>query len=143
MRSFARRLSASLPQASHDGLELLVGDVDLVQQAESYFARTKDALSYASAHADRSYAKLREDTRTIVLRRETTDPPYNRFQLALLVPAKVALEADAPTYATWLLYASGLSRGTREAVDRSSPIERTLTSPQRDQLRAWLPPTDG
>jgi hypothetical protein len=143
MRALARRLSVSLPQASHNGLQLLVGDASLAPQAETLFERTSGALNYASAHASRSYEKLRKDTRSVVLRREATKPPYNRFQLAVLVPAQVALQADTPTYAAWLLYASGLSRDTREAADRSSPIERTLAPAQREQLRGWLATVDG
>ena len=143
MRALARRLSAQLPRASHEGLELLVGDVALAQKAEMFFERTKNALNYASVHAPSSYAKLRKEARTIVLRSETTSPPYNRFQLAILVPAQVALEADAPAYAAWLLYASGLSRGRREAAERVSAIERTLDPAERDRVRAWLPWTDG
>jgi hypothetical protein len=143
MRALARRLSASLPQASHEGLQLLVGDRDLAQNAETLFERTIDALNYAAAHAPSSYDKLRKDVRTVVLRGETTSPPYNRFQLTLLVPAQVALEADAPAYAAWLLYASGLSRGADEAAARSSPIERTLGPVERDRLQALLPQVDG
>ena len=139
MRALARRLSSSLPQATYEELQLVVGDAELTQDAETFFARTRDALGYAAAHAPAGYARLREDVRTIVLRREEEDPPYNRFQLAVLVPAEIALEADAQEYAVWLLYISGLSRNTREAADRSSPIERTLDAAQREHVQRWLP----
>ena len=143
MRALARRLSASLPQASYDGLQLLIGDASLAPQAETFFERTRVALSYASAHAYHDYGSLRKDTRSIVLRRETTTPPYNDSSSPFWFPPRRALEADAPVYAAWLLYASGLSRDTREAADRSASIERALEPAQRQQLRGLFASIDG
>jgi hypothetical protein len=143
MRALARRLSSSLPQVSHDGLQLVIGDASLVPQAEVLFERTISALDHASTDAARGYERLRKDARSVVLRREATKPPYNRFQLALLVPVQVALQTETPVYAAWLLYASGLSRDVREAADRSSAIERTLDPAQLEQLRGFLAQIDG
>jgi hypothetical protein len=123
-------------------LELLVSDPGLAQQAELFFKRTTAALDYAAAHAPSGYVKLRKDVRSIVLTDDTTGVPYNRFQLAILVPGRVALEADAPAYAAWLLHVSGLSRDRHEAAERASAIESTLDPALRDQLQSLLPRTD-
>jgi len=141
MRAFARRLSSRFPRASHDGIDLLIGDPSLVDDAERFFARTIEALRCAATLAPAGYARLRRDLRAIVLRREPEGIPYHRFQLAALVSARVAFDADATAYAAWLLYTSGLSRGTREAEDRASEILRTLDRDRREEVRAWLPHT--
>jgi len=142
MRAFARRLSSRFPRASHDGIDLLIGDPRLVDDAEDFFARTIEALRCAATHAPAAYAGLRKDLSAIVLRSETAGPPYQRFQLAALVPRPVALEADPVAYATWLLYASGLARGTQEADDRASELLRTVESDRREDMEAWLPRTE-
>jgi hypothetical protein len=101
----------------------------------------------ASFHQPPLPSSLRKDTRSIVLRRETTTPPYNDSSSPFWFPPRRALEADAPVYAAWLLYASGLSRDTREAADRSASIERALEPAlepaQRQQLRGLLASIDG
>jgi hypothetical protein len=139
MRALARHLSSTLPRASFDGLELVVGDARLAQDADRFFERAIEALSYAKSQAPTAYAQLGKDVRTIVLRPETTTAPYNRFQLGVVVPPEIALEADTPTTAAWLLYASGLSRGTDEAVARASEILRGLDPDRREAVRAVLP----
>ena len=141
LRAFARRLASRLPRASYDGIDLLIGDPRLAGDAERFFTRTKEALRYAETHAPGAYTRLREDLSSIVLRREQRDAPYHRFQRAALVPVAVGLEADAATYAAWLLYTSGLSRGTAEADDRASELISTLRSDQREDVRARLPPS--
>jgi hypothetical protein len=142
MRALARRLSSRFPRASYDGIELVVGDPLLAEDAEQFFTATIEALRYAAAQAHTSYARLRKDVKTIVIRRESTESPYHRFQLAALVPANVALEADGVAYAAWLLHTSGLSRGPQEARKRTSEILRDLNPDQQDEVRAWLPSTD-
>lgn len=143
MRALARRLSARLPRASHDGIELLIGDPSLADDAEDFFARTIDALRSAAARAPRAYGSLRKDLSAIVLRRETTGPAYHRFQLAALVSRAVALEADPRAYAVWLLYASGLARSAREADARASEFLETLEADGRDEARALLSRDEG
>jgi hypothetical protein len=142
MRALARRLSAQLPQSSYDGMSLVVGDRSLAQDAERFFAHTGGALRYAAEHAPRSYAKLRKDVRTIVLRPGTIVSVYNPFQLAVLVPANL-LEAEAPAYAAWLLYMSGLSVGTREAFERSSEVLQTMDPELRENARLLFPHPNG
>jgi hypothetical protein len=141
-RALARRLSSRFPRASHDGIDLVVGDPRLVEEAEHFFTATVEALRYAAARAPTSYARLRQDVKTIVMRRESAESPYHRFQLAVLVPANVALEADAVAYAAWLLHASGLSRDPQEAAKRTSEILKGMNPDQQDRVRAWLPSTD-
>jgi hypothetical protein len=139
MRAFARRLSSRFPRASHDGIDLLIGDPRLVDDAEDFFARTIDALRCAATRAPAAYARLRKDLRAIVLRGETADPPYQRFQLAVLVPRSIVLETDPVAYAAWLLYASGLARGTQEADDRASKLLQSVESDRRKDVQALLP----
>jgi hypothetical protein len=117
---------------------LVVGDPLLVGEAEHFFSATADALRYAAVRAPTSYARLHKDVRTIVLRREHAESPYHRFQLAVLVPVKVAFEPDTARYATWLLYASGLSHGQREANEYTSEILRGMDVEKRNELTEWL-----
>jgi hypothetical protein len=143
MRALARRLSRQLPQSSYDDISLLIGDSSLAQDAQRFFSQTPEALRYAAEHAPRSYAKFRKDVKTIVLRAEaeTTTAPYNPFQLAVLVPANL-IEADASAYSAWLLYVSGLSSGTREAIERASEVLQTIDPEQRESARLLLPQVD-
>lgn len=138
-RALARRLSARLPRASYDGVDLVVGDPALVHDAERLLDRARTALGYAASQAPSTFARLRQDVKTIVLGAGAAGPPYNRFQLALLVPAEVASEAITPAYAAWLLYASGLSRGTAEARARAEELLVTLDEAERGDVTARLP----
>ncbi len=138
MRALARRLSTQLPQTSYEEITLVVGDRSLAQNAQSFFTQTREALRYAAEHAPLSYAKFRKDVEMIVLGTHNITPPYNSFQLAALVPANL-LEEDAPTYAAWLLYTSGLSLGTREALERGSEVLQTMDPERRERARLLLP----
>ena len=87
-------------------MALLIGDPALHGDAARYFALTKEALACAATRAPKSYARLRKDVRSIVLWAGPPRPPYHPLQLALIVPAEVALESDTSSYAAWLLCAS-------------------------------------
>jgi hypothetical protein len=139
MRALAGRLSARLPQASYDGVDLVVGDLALAQDAQRLLDRARAALDYAASQDPAAYARLRQDVRTVVLGSTAEGLPYNRFQLAVLVPAEVASEAPTPAYAAWLLYASGLSRGTAEARARADGVLQALAEGERGEALAWLP----
>src|SRR3977135_1438926 len=101
MRALAGRLSAPLPRTSYDGVDLEVGDPALAQDAERLLERARTALDYAASLGPSTFARLRQDVRTIVLGSGAEGAPYNRFQLAVLVPAEVASEALTPAYAAW------------------------------------------
>ena len=140
MRALAGRLSARLPRASYDGLDVVVGDPALVHDAGRLLEQARTALGYAASQAPSTFARLRQDVKSIVLGpADAAGAPYNRFQLALLVPREVASEALTPAYAAWLLYASGLSRGTAEARARAEELLRALDETERDDAAAWLP----
>ena len=139
MRALARRLSRRLPHDSYDGIELVLSGPAFAQQAQAFLDGTREALRFASARAPCSYARFREDIKTIFLVEEDHPSlPYHRFQLAVLVPRSVAL-ADVSVYSTWLLYASGLSRSRDEARDRTSELLDTLDANQREDAIGRLP----
>jgi hypothetical protein len=139
MRALARRLSRRLPHDSYDGVDMVLSDTKLGDCAEPFFANTREALRYASRHAPRSYARFRRDVRAVVLMDNGPAEAYQRFQLAVLVPQSVAL-ADVQAYAAWLLHASGLSEGAREARARASELLGTLDPQQREDVISRLPP---
>lgn len=137
-RALARRLSFRLPRQSHDGINLVVADPRLESEAVRFFAHTQEALRFAATRAPKGYIELRKDIQSIVLMSEPQTSPYHRFQLAALAPVQIALESDASSYASWLLYVSGLSRGRQRAVDRVEELLLSLNPDERQRVGAWL-----
>jgi hypothetical protein len=137
-RALARRLSSRLPSQSYDGINLAIADPRLESEALHFFAHTQEALRSAATRAPKGYAELRKDIRSIVLMAERQTLPYHRFQLAALVPLHVARESDVSSYASWLLYVSGLLRGRQRAMDRAEGLLLSLNPGERQRVRAWL-----
>lgn len=140
MRAFARHFWRRLPHDSYADVDFVVGDPTLAELAHAFFDCTREALRLSEERAPRSYARFQKDVRAVVLVASPPEVPYQRFQLAVLVPKSVAL-TDAVSYAAWLLYASGLSRGNREAGERASELVSTLDERQRQDVIAQLPST--
>jgi hypothetical protein len=140
----ARRLMGCLltrlPHASHSGIRLIVLDRSLATKSDLFFARTSKALDIASERAPDAYAALRRNIQQIVLRERTrpATPSYHWFQLAAVVTPDVALEANVGSYATWLLYASGLSRGVFHAEQCADEFLKTLDPTERRRASEWL-----
>src|SRR5687768_12370549 len=133
MRAFARYFWKRLPHDSYTGVDIVIGDATLTDLAEPLFASTREALRLSEERAPESYARFRNDVTAVVLVASPPAVPYQRFQLAVLVPKSVVL-ADATSYAAWLLYASGLSRNKGEAAERASELVSTLDENQRQDV---------
>jgi hypothetical protein len=134
MRIMARRQ----PQQEYDRIRLVVTDDRLAPSAERFFSRTREALARAAAGAPQAYAKFRNDIRQILLWGQTEEPPYHRFQLAVVVPPRIALEGETLLYAAWLLHTSGLSQSQAEAQRRSGEFLASLDFDNGAHVAAWL-----
>jgi len=134
MRIMARRH----PQQEYDGIQLIVADSWLVPSAERFFSRTREALARAAAGAPQAYAKFRKDVQQVLLWGETEESPYHKFQLAAVVPQRIALEAETRCYAAWLLHTSGLFENQAEAQARSGEFLASLDPDERTRVDEWL-----
>jgi hypothetical protein len=141
---FLMRIAArQYPQRQHDGVRLVVADSWLVASAERFFERTTDALTLASISAPEAYANFRRDVEQVFLWGERNALPYNRFQLAAVVPPSIALEAGAACYAAWLLHISGLLVSEAEAKARSDALLWSLGPEERNRVAGWLANVSG
>lgn len=134
MRIMARRH----PQQEYDHIRLIVTDDRLAPSAERFFSRTREALARAEAGAPQAYTKLRHDIHQVLLWGKTEASPYQKFQLAAVVPPRIALEADILYYAVWLLYTSGLFQNQAEALARSREFLAFLDPDDGARVAAWL-----
>jgi hypothetical protein len=137
-RLLMQRLSSELPRKNFNGIELIVADPTLADRMEAFFDQTSKALASAASCAPTAYADLRNDVQRIILWDGQRTSLYHRFQLAVLVPPKLAFESDTVSYAIWLLYMSGLSQGIRSAQDRSEEFLDSLEPPERTRVSRWL-----
>jgi hypothetical protein len=137
-RALTKRLSSQLPNDAHSGIDLIVSDRRLETHAPRFFAHTKEALAIVETRAPKGFTQLSKDVRTIVLFADVPKSSYHSLQLAVLVPSQTALERDTLSYAAWLLYASGLSRGSQEAVARADELLLGLPSHERERIATWL-----
>jgi len=138
VRLLMRIMSRREPKQEYDGIRLIVADFRLVPNAERFFERTREALTRAASGAPQAYADFRRDVQQVLLWGETKASPYNRFQLAAVVPPNIALEADIAYYAAWLLHVSGLLHGQDEAQARSGEFLRSLEPDERTRVTGWL-----
>jgi hypothetical protein len=134
MRIMARRY----PQQEYDRIRLVVTDDWLVPSAERFFSRTREALAKAAARSPQAYAKFRKDIHQVLLWGQTEESPYHKFQLAAVVPPRIALEAETLCYAAWLLHTSGLIQNQAEAQARSGEFLASLDSDDGARVAAWL-----
>jgi hypothetical protein len=134
MHAMARRE----PWREHDRIRVMVADAWLTAHTERFFERTSEALARAAADAPGAYAELREDVRQVLLWGQGGVSSYNRFQLAIVVPPSIALEADAVCYSAWLLHASALLLGPEEAQARAEELLRSLEPDERAWVGGWL-----
>jgi hypothetical protein len=131
-------LSRRVPHQEHDGIRLVVADRRLEPDAGRFFARTRDALEAVAVAAPRAYAALRFDVWQIVLSLDDDAPRYQRFQLAAVVPPRIALQPVTARYAAWLLHTSAYFRGEDEAAARAQEFLRTLEPDRRARVSSWL-----
>jgi hypothetical protein len=137
-RVLMRIVSRRVPHQEYDGIRLVVADFWLEPSAERFFDRTREALARAASGAPRAYSELRKDIQQVAFWGQTEAPPYQRFQLAAVVPQRVALEADTACYAAWLLYTSAYLHGEDEAHARSEEFLRSLEPDERTHVTEWL-----
>jgi hypothetical protein len=133
-----RRLSRRLPQQFHEGIGLIVADEALARQAETFFERTAAALRVAESRATRAFTKFRKDVEQVLLWGRPDAPAYNRFQLAVVVPPRIAFDAEIDCYAAWLLRASAHQHGKAESDLRLQEFLTSLDRERREQVEAWL-----
>ncbi len=137
-RLLMRIMSRGEPVQEYDGIRLIVTDFWLVPSAERFFERTREALIRMAAGAPLAYGDFRRDVQQVLLWGQTKAVPYNRFQLAAVVPPKIALEADTACYAAWLLHTSGLFYGQGEAQARLEEFLRSLELDERTRVLDYL-----
>jgi hypothetical protein len=142
-RMLAKSLSGQLPNKVYGGVRLTIVSRKLDEHSERFFSQTEEALAIVAARAPNGYAQLRRDVNAIVLLPHEPRLVYNSFQLAVLVPVRMVLERDPLSYGAWLLFASGLSRGKQDAIDRAKELLSTLEPGDRERITAWLSEPDG
>ncbi len=137
-RYLMRIMSRREPQQEYDGIRLIVADFWLAPSAKRFFDRTREALVRAASGAPRAYTEFRKDVQQLLLWSQSEVSPYHRFQLAAVVPPRIALEADTLCYAAWLLHTSGLLHGQDEAQVRSEELLQSLETADRTRVAEWL-----
>lgn len=138
VRALMRLTSSGLPRTTHDGIRLVVGNLDQAPSSERFFNRTAEALDSAATSAPGAYAWLHKDLRHIVLWSEGAAPPYQKYLLAAVVPTRIAFESTADEYAAWLLYTSGLARGEERAQARVGKFLAALDRADSTRIASWL-----
>ncbi len=137
-RLMLRRLSRGKPRRIVEGIELVVAGAGLEPEAERFFQQTTDALAIAALKAPRAFKEFQHEVKAVLLWRSAQAPPYQRFQLAAIVPPAIGLETDPERYAVWLLYVAGLQHGRAAAQLRAEEFTRDLAERERESLLAWL-----
>lgn len=127
-----------VPHQEQDGIKVIVAHRWLKSSAPRVFARTSEALTIAAADAPAAYAAFRRDVQQIVVTLQPVAPPYQRFQMAVVVPAPIALEAGLPEYVAWLLQTSAFMHGPDEAQRRTAEFLASLGPDERTRVGAWL-----
>jgi hypothetical protein len=131
-------LSGQRPRKDFDGIALIASDPSLTLKAGLFFERSTSALMRAQTGAPVAFGEFRQDVREVLLWGQSKAPSYQRFQLAVVVPPRIALEADLNCYAAWLLYTSGLIYGRDEARARSNDFAHSLNSRERTTVAEWF-----
>jgi hypothetical protein len=142
-RALMRLTSSGLPRRSHDGMQLVVGDIDDAPSSERFFSRTVEALARVASSAPGAYADLHKDLHQIVLWREGAVPPYQKYLLAAVVPTRIAFESTTEEYAAWLLYASGIALGEQRAHARVKKFMAALDGADSTRIAEWLASVKG
>ena len=137
-QAMMRSLSRQRPQELYEGIRLIVADEGLARHAESFFERTAASLRMAESRAARAFTEFRKDVEQVFLWGRPGAPAYNRFQLVVVVPHRIAFEAEIDCYAAWLLRASAHQYGKAEGDLRLQEFLTSLDRERREQVEAWL-----
>lgn len=137
-RAMFRRASSEFPRRYHDGIQLLVGDINQAPASDRFFSRTIEALNRAASTAPEAFVALRKDLRRVVLWSEGSTTWYQRHLLAAVVPTRIAFESSPEEYAAWLLYASGIPLGEQQAQARAEAYLAALGGAERNRTAEWL-----
>ena len=127
-----------VPHQEHDGIMLIVAHRWLKAGAPRIFDRTSEALTIAAADAPTAYAAFQRDVRQIVVTLQPVATPFQRFQMAVVAPAPIALQSSLPEYITWLLHTSAFMHGPDEAHRRTAEFLASLGPDERIRVSAWL-----
>ena len=126
-----------VPHREHDGIKLIVAHRWLKAGASRIFDRTSEALTIAAADAPTAYAAFQRDVRQIVVTLQPVATPFQRFQMAVVAPAPIALQTSLPEYITWLLHTSAFMHGPDEAHRRTAEFLASLRPDERIRVSAW------
>ena len=137
-RALMRLTSSELPHRSHDGFQLVVGDIEDAPRSERFFSRTVAALDFVASMALGVHEDLRQDLHQIVLWREGSARPYQKYLLAAVVPPRIAFESTAEEYAAWLVDTSATALVEQAARARVAKFLACLDVTDASRIAEWL-----